>query len=242
MAKYIEILKDGTRREVKYNPHNDGPVTRRLALAKKLSWQQYLLSKRHDDPRVIKQIKWLNFQLNLLDKPPAHRQQRRGAHGRDTLKYGKSQAHYKLDRSNLKSGPSAKALGGATEIKVTKPHRQDGARVEGPTTANVLSNSTGPHLLNPKPITLPSDAGPASQPYSPRQAAATPDTRSSGLPAMGHGCIHVGLATTASEPPPRTLDLGQYHPSACSPGVEILCVNRNGSALTEDTESSIRAI
>jgi len=92
MAQYTEILNDGTRRVVTYNPRHDGPVSEHLTLNRKIRWLNRWCQNHPADLHSKEK-------LNLLNKKAASLQ--RGA-GRTQSKIGMRLTS--ITRSRLSAG------------------------------------------------------------------------------------------------------------------------------------------
>jgi hypothetical protein len=68
MAKYIQINRDGTRTEVRYNHCHDGPVSERIHLVKRLNFLRSKLKSFPADKKLRHQLHCAHHALNALDK------------------------------------------------------------------------------------------------------------------------------------------------------------------------------
>lgn len=67
MARYIQIEPDGTRTEVKYSVHHDGPVSHRLTLLKRVKHLAYQLDLRPGNHFLAMKLKQAWNKLSVFD-------------------------------------------------------------------------------------------------------------------------------------------------------------------------------
>ncbi len=214
MAKYVEILRDGTRREVTYNPKNDGPVTLRKTLVGRLNWLTNMLKAHPRHKGWQRKQRQVAHQINLLDSTVRHGKSRSERARTARVSGVSANAAYTTPRSkesevNLGYRPLKQSSCSSTASKVTKPCHRDGVRNTENSVAYSQSHQERGRSTMPPPAPV---AGPESLvkplPYSSHQTA----QRSTVIANIG---ANRQLPTTE-----RPLLTVPCDPSACSSGVE----------------------